>query len=92
MLYIGSNYNVKFPMGNTKLMTLHEVHNPQQAHEPLYTFLDNKMHVKFSKSVCRRIRFEFVNTSTARWSSKLVLEGGQQYMMGDLLSDDDLYN
>lgn len=60
MLFVGKEYIVKFPMGGNKIMTLHEVHNPQQAHEPLYTFIDcSKMKVTFSKSVCSRIKFQF---------------------------------
>ncbi len=60
MLFVGTEYLVKFPMGGNRVMTLHEVHNPQQAHEPLYTFIDSsKMKVKFSKSVCSRITFQY---------------------------------
>jgi len=60
MLFVGNEYIVKFPMGGKKVMTLNEVHNPQQPHEPLYTFIDSSnIKVKFSKSVCSRITFQY---------------------------------
>jgi len=46
--------------GMNKVMALYEVHNPQQAHEPLYTFIDSaNMKVTFSKGVCSRIKFQY---------------------------------
>jgi len=60
MLYVGNTYIVKFPFGESKIMTLQEVHNPQHPHETLYTFIDSSnMKVSFSKSVCSRITFQY---------------------------------
>jgi hypothetical protein len=91
MLYVGNSYIVKFPFGHTTTLTLHEVHNPSQTHEPLYTFIDyDNTKVLFSKGVCRRITFEMAVRATAPWSSKLVLEGGQMYEMYDPLDESEL--
>jgi hypothetical protein len=56
MLIIGNKYNVNFPMGITKLMTLKEIHEPKTIHQILYTFIDsNNAKVMFTNSVFNRL-------------------------------------
>jgi hypothetical protein len=56
MLIIGNKYNINFPMGMTKLMTLKEIHEPKTIHQILYTFRDsNNEKVLFTNSVFNRL-------------------------------------
>jgi hypothetical protein len=103
MLIIGNKYNINFPSGMTKLMTLKEIHEPKTIHQILYTFLDsNNVKVLFTNSVFNRITITdpISIPSYNRWlgDDEPVPPPGFACIplpcerTKDWLTDDDLYN
>ena len=56
MLIIGNKYNIRFPLGMTRVMTFKEIHDPKTIHQILYTFLDsNNVKVMFTNGVFKKL-------------------------------------
>ena len=99
MLIIGNKYNIRFPLGMTRVMTLKEIHDPKTIHQILYTFLDsNNVKVMFTNGVFKKLIItELLSTPLYNhWfeKNKPIPPPGFACMpihINDYLSDDDLY-
>jgi len=96
MLIIGNKYNITFPQGMTKMMTLKEIHQPKTIHQVLYTFLDsNNSKIMFTNGVLNRLKIS--EPFLIPPFDRLLIDEETYLPIGltpsqDFLSDDDLYS